>query len=237
MLPLRHCDIATTDQTHWHLIQSLVRCGKRRAFVRMSHVHILKIIVHGHPVQYQTRTVLLLYWCMVANKLPAVSSPVCDGGCLIALCCDRRAPTGSPVQTFDHAVQCRLAFVCFEKGKCRRIRHTAWCQILQPFWHQLRLQPPLQFAPTALNAAAKPQMLQNDALRTSIAYFEAGIEILVKNCPTKHFHMMPIEFSSFRERFVFETTKTSQATRQLCLTSHNDPEWRFWRQKRAQGLI
>ena len=145
MLPLRHCDIATTDQTHWHLIQSLVRCGKRRAFVRMSHVHILKIIVHGHPVQYQTRTVLLLYWCMVAKQLPAVSSPVCDGGCLIALCCDRRAPTGSPVQTFDHAVQCRLAFVCFEKGKCRSIRHTAWCQILQPFWHHLRLQPPLQF--------------------------------------------------------------------------------------------
>ena len=128
MLPLRHCDIATTDQTHWHLIQSLVRCGKRRAFVRMSHVHILKIIVHGHPVQYQTRTVLLLYCCMVAKQLPAVSSPVCDGGCLIALCCDRRAPTGSPVQTFDHAVQCRLAFVCFEKknsgvyGKLRGVR-------------------------------------------------------------------------------------------------------------------
>jgi hypothetical protein len=38
-----------------------------------------------------------------------------------------------------------------------------------------------------VNAAAKPKMLRNDTLRTSIAYFEAGIEILVKNCPTKHF--------------------------------------------------
>ena len=82
-----------------------------------------------------------------------------------------------------------------------------------------------------LNAAAKPKMLQNVTLRPSVASFEAGIEILVKNCPSKHFHMMLLgigrQRSSFRERFVFETTKTSQATRQLCLTSHNDPEWRF----------
>ena len=94
---------------------------------RISHIHILEIIVHGEPVHDQTGIGLLFYWCMVAKQLPAVSSPVCDGGCLIALCCDRRAPTGSPVQTFDHAVHCRLAFVCFEKGKCRRIRQTAWC--------------------------------------------------------------------------------------------------------------
>ena len=39
-------------------------------------------------------------------------------------------------------------------------------------------------------------MLQNDILRNSIASFEAGIEIFVKNCPTKHFHMMPTLFSN-----------------------------------------